>query len=313
MPVRWRGRGDGVGTVDLRELEGNQIVIHFGGALSSVDAYTFANSLVAFADTVRAVNHALNPEQGIEVRLEAIGPGSFRAVVKRVAKGLGGFFSRGTEAVFWGIITTLIYNNLAARDPHTSITVNTEEVIIRTGDDTVIVPRIVYEQAQNLRADPEVQRNLQKTFNTIEQDEAVENFGLTPRITDKEPLVQVDREKIHMLASRQALTEVETETRRERTELARLVILKAWLVPGQRKWSFEWNGVPISASIRDPAFFNRIAAREFLIGYGDALDAKVRFWQDYDDALGVFVNDPHTFEVLEVIRVVPKARQLEGL
>jgi hypothetical protein len=61
MPIRWRPLGGGVGTVDLRKLEGDQIVIHFGGSLTSVDAYTFANSLVAFADTIRAVNASINP------------------------------------------------------------------------------------------------------------------------------------------------------------------------------------------------------------------------------------------------------------
>ena len=110
MPVEWRETGETVGTIDLREFEGDQIVIHFGGSLTSVDAYTFANSLLAFADTIRAVNTVINPNQNIEVRLEAIGPGSFRAVIKRVKKGLGGLFSRGAEQVFWGIVAALIYD-----------------------------------------------------------------------------------------------------------------------------------------------------------------------------------------------------------
>ena len=271
MPMRWRASGGGMGTVDLRALEGNQIVIHFGGALNSVDAYTFANSLVAFADTVRAVNHALNPGQGIEVRLEALGDGSFRAVLKRFPKGIGGFFARGIESIFWAIVACLIYDNLVRRDPGVSIEVNTNEVIIETGRDRVIVPREVYNQAQNLRTNPEVQRNLQKTFDVIESDQAVENFGMTPRIKDEEPLVQVTRDQFPILASPSPTIEVESDRRRERTELARVVILKAWLVPGKRKWSFEWNGVPISATISDNVFVSRIASREILIGYGDAL------------------------------------------
>ena len=41
--VRWRAKGfEKMGTVDLRDLSGDQIVIHFGGELTSVDAYTFA-------------------------------------------------------------------------------------------------------------------------------------------------------------------------------------------------------------------------------------------------------------------------------
>lgn len=313
MQIRWRGTGGGVGTVDLRKLEGNQIVIHFGGALRSVDAYTFANSLVAFADTVRAVNHALNPQQGIEVRLEALAPGSFRAVVSRIPKGLGGFFSRGMESIFWMIIGGLIYDNLVRRDPGVSITVNTHEVIIRTEKDTVIVPREVYEQTQNLRSNPEVQQNLKRTFDVIQRDDAIDNFGITPHATDERPLIEVTRDEFQLLSSQSSVVEVASDQRRERIELARLVILKAWLISGNRKWSFEWNGVPISATISDTKFFERITAREILIGYGDALDVRLRYWQDYDEMLGVYINDPHTFEVIEVIRPVPKARQLEGL
>jgi hypothetical protein len=82
--------------------------------------------------------------------------------------------------------------------------------------------------------------------------------------------------------------------------------LKAWFTPGNRKWSFEWNGVPISAPIRDEAFWQKLASREYLIGQGDALDVELRFQQNYDEGLGMFVNDVHTFEVIKVSGVVPK-------
>ena len=107
-----------MGTIDLSEISGDQIVIHYGGALTSVDAYTFANSLVAFADAVRAINRVINPEQPIEIRVEAIGPGSFRAVIKKSVKGLGGFFSRGIEKVFWAVVTAVILQFLTEVQRH---------------------------------------------------------------------------------------------------------------------------------------------------------------------------------------------------
>ena len=173
-----------MGTIDLRKMSGDQIVIHFGGAVTSVDAYTFANSLVAFADTVRSVNGVINPNQGIEVRLEAIGPGSFRAVITRVKKGLGGFFSRGAEAVSWGLIGALIYENLTKGDPGVQVTVNTNEVVIQHGHDRIIVPRAVYDHLPNVRSNLEVQKNLRRTFQVIEGDDAIQNFGLTPKLSE---------------------------------------------------------------------------------------------------------------------------------
>lgn len=105
--IRWRSAGDSMGAIDLGELKGDQIVIHYGGALTSVDAYTFANSLIELANTITAVNHAIDPNQNIEVRLEALDKGSFRAVLKRIPKGIGGFFSAGAKDIFWAIIAAL--------------------------------------------------------------------------------------------------------------------------------------------------------------------------------------------------------------
>lgn len=300
-----------MGIVNVGDLGGEQIVVHFGGALTSVDAYTFGNSLIAFADTVRAVNGVLNPGQYIEIRLEAVGPGSFRAVVKRLKKGLGGFLARGAEAVFWGIIATLIYENLLKHDPHTTIRVEPNEVIIEKDGDTIIIPRTIYEQMPAVRTDPQVQKNLSRTFQVIEEDSAIENFGLTPNLQDEKPLVQISRTEFSILAATDYALEVTDDARhRVRTERVRLVILKAWFVAGNRKWSFEWNGVPISAPIVDESFFDKLESREILIGQGDALDVELTYEQNYDDSLGVYVNDPQTFQVTKVFASVPRARQM---
>jgi hypothetical protein len=307
MPITWRTSGREMATVDLRQFENDQIVIHFGGALTSIDAYTFANSLVAFADTVRSVNGVVNPGQGIEVRVEALGDGSFRAVIKKLAKRLPGFLSDGAVRIFWGLIAALIFDRLIRSDPSSRITINTNEVIIETGRDRVIVPRAIYDQAQHVRIDPEVQRNLSRTFQTIEADEAITNFGLTPRINDPEPILQIPRDVFFRLTTLEIIDG--DSKRRERLERGKLVILKAWLTTGSRKWSFEWNGVPISAPIKDAQFLRGLEAREILIGHGDAIDAEIKYQQIYDDTLGTWVNDTHTFEVVRVISHIPKAHQ----
>ena len=44
----------------------------------------------------------------------------------------------------------------------------------------------------------------QKTFQVIEHDDAIENFGLTARIDDSQPLVQVSRDDFPKLSSLRA-------------------------------------------------------------------------------------------------------------
>lgn len=295
-----------MGTIDLRSLEGDQVVIHYGGALTSVDAYTFGNSLIAFADTVRAVNAVFDPNQAIEIRVEALGDGSFRAIIKRVRQGLGGFLARGGEQIFWAAVAFVIFDKLIGKDPNTIINISSDQVEIIRGADKIIVPRYVYDQRKALCASPEVQKGVSRTFQVIENDDAIENFGLTANITDLKPVAQIQRDEFQLLSSPAGLLTTEGPKRQERKEKAILVILKAWLTSGNRKWSFEWNGIPVSAPITDKIFWRQLEDREFLIGAGDALNVVLRYYQDYDDEAGVWINDPNTFEVVEVLKHIPR-------
>ena len=129
--VRWRENAERrLATVDVRKFAGESIVVHFGGQLTSVDAYTFANSLISLADTVRAINAQINPGQDIDVRLDAVGPGSFKAVVKKAKTGLAGLFTGAPRNVFWIIAALYIENSLEGTS---SITVSKDMVTIERG------------------------------------------------------------------------------------------------------------------------------------------------------------------------------------
>lgn len=310
MAIYWRGDGEPMGTIDLRELRGDEVVIHFGGALTSVDAYTFANSLVSFADAARLINEDVAPGENIEVRVQAIGEGSFRALLKRVPKGLSKLFSRGADAIVWGVLATIIYEKALKEDPATTITVNSQEVIIQRGGDKIIVSKDTFDRAAKLKKNPEVQKSIAKTFDAVSRDEAITNFGLTPKMSDKSPLVQISRSEFDVLASPSSYAlEAPSSGARKREERCILVILKLWFKAGTRKWSFEWNGVPISARITDADFFSKIDRREILIGSGDALEVILEFEQEYDESIGMHVNNPNTYTVTRVIRHIQRGAQ----
>ena len=167
-------------------------------------------------------------------------------------------------------------------------------------------PRSVYEHSRSAQKDFEISRKLSQAFDVLQSDPAVENFGLTPRLADTTPLVQIPRSDFPRLA---ALPEIISEDARRRARIAervRLIILKLWLRPGKHKWSFEWNGVPISARISDDMFLQKLFSREVLLGAGDALDVELHFEQVFEPHLGVYQNDFNTFNVQKVLGVVTK-------
>jgi len=311
MSVKWRRGGEKMGEIDLRKLDRDQVVIHFGGSLTSVDAYTFGNSLISFADTIRAVNEIVNPGQNIEVRLEAVGPGSFKAVVKRVKKGLGGFLSRAPENIFWTVLAVAVIEPYFDNDKRI-IEVLEDRVVIRDGGDAIIMSKEAYDQYQNVKDSPKVQRNIRRTFETIEKDEAIENFGLTPSLSDENPLVQIPRDDFARLSR---FPEVVTEgsKRRKQQEKSKVIVLKPWVDASKHKWSFEWNGVPITAYLEDQEFLTRVRNHDIKFGNGDALDVLIEFYQDFDENLDVWINDNSSFVVVEVLGYIPKGGERLGL
>jgi len=119
-------------------------------------------------------------------------------------------------------------------DPTLQVAIGTNEVIITRGSDRIVVPRAVYQAAENAKKNPAVQEGLRRTFETLEADKNVTEFGLTGRISDPRPLFRIPRAEFPTIASPVAVLE-EPPSERMRSERARLIILKAWLNHARRK------------------------------------------------------------------------------
>ena len=305
--VRWRGIGEErLATVDVRRFGGETIVVHFGGQLTSVDAYTFANSLVAFADTVRGVNAQINPGQSIEVRLEAVGPGSFKAVIKYVKKGLVSLFASAPQNIFWIIAALYIENSIEGTS---TMEVAEDTVVIVRGEEKIIMPREVFEQYELIKSCVEVQKNISKTFRCVERDESIENFGLSPNLEDKEPLVQIPRGDFDTLVKMPDVLNDAQEKRRSRMHRAMLIVLKPWINASNRKWTFEWNGVPLTAYIRDASFLERVRSHEIGFRNGDAMEVELEVFEELDEERNIWINDASSYVIREVNRFIPIARE----
>jgi hypothetical protein len=181
---------------------------------------------------------------------------------------------------------------------------------MQIGRDRIVVPRNIYEAAQNATKNPDVTSSIKRTFEPLERDPAVTDFGLTPKMDDPVPTVVIPRVAFPALTAPQP--EAKPDEERIQKKTARLFIRKAWLPQDKRnrdkhKWTFEWNGVPLSAPIKHEAFLDKLEKRDILIGTGDALDAEITFKQHYDAVLKVYIDDPNSFAVTRVIRHIPRS------
>ena len=122
--------------VDIAQFE-NSVVIHFDTDDTRINAYTFASTLVALADAAKAANTTLNVgcEIEIEIVVEAIGPGSFRALIRALYSSSRNLFANQVVVgLVLGVLGNYIYERTLAVDDKVVVEIKTDEVIIQKGN-----------------------------------------------------------------------------------------------------------------------------------------------------------------------------------
>lgn len=303
-------------TVDLRKLDDNRIVIHFGGQLTRVNAYTFANTLIAFADTIKTINELVNPGHQIELEIEAIGPGSFRLEIftNRRTKGL--LIAASAISIVALVMKLVDFPDVRIGDiiiGDTSIiegdvtinvtTIEGDSIEIEQDGTRIIMPREVFEGHQNVKNNPVVRKNIGRTFRALKQDETIENFGLTKKLTDEELVVQIPRDSFGGLAQLdEDVISDDAQHSEKRERKMTLRVLKPWVDASKKRWSFELDNDSISALIEDEEFLDLVRSHEIRFGNEDAIEATVEYIERRNEESEVWTIDKTTYSVIKVYR-----------
>lgn len=284
--------------------ETDRFVLYFDTPKHEVNAYALASALVALADAVREANSVVNPGYAVEVIVEALSDGSFKATVRTVFKKAKNLFSnQAVQAIIYGIISTHIYETCFKGDSPPKITVTGDEVIIESGNDKIIVPRNVYEAKRQLDKSARFNNAVGRMFAAAASDPSVEGIGLTEDNGSKKPPYIVPRE---MFASFRTEVEPDDSTR-EIVEVTHVEINRAILERGSRRWEFFWRGIKIAAPIHDEKFFDKFFAHEITIAPGDSLYVALSIVQEKQKDSGIFVNV--RYAITEVYEHVPRLKQ----
>ena len=296
--------GPDVRVVRIGEFE-ESIVLHFGTEGHRINAYTLATTLVNLADAARAANFAINPGYDIEIVVEALGGGSFRAKLRTIYRGAANLFSaQSLQAVVLSVIASFIYQHTLAPNADVAVNVTTDEVIITQGNTRIVVPRAVHEATVKAETRREFVTGIQEAVRAVESDTTVRSIGFSKSLEEL-PTVEIPREQFALISAAPTLLQ---EDSRELIEEVDLEILRASLEKSRRRWEFVWNGTRISAPVTDDKFYNDFFAHRITVAPGDVLRARVRVRQRRLPGVGVFVND--SFEVVEVLEHKPRPKQV---
>lgn len=290
--------------VEIAQIE-NAVVIHFDTDDTRINAYTFASTIIALADAAKAANASLNPGSEIEVVVEALGPGSFRAQIRALYSRAKNLFSNQVVAgVVIGVIGNYIYERTLAVDDKVVVEVKTDEVIIQRGQDRVVVPRQIYDATRQVERNPQFVKSMNKSFEAMAADDKIKSIGLVSSMDAPPPSIPIPRETLIQLAA--VLSE--DPNSRVVTEDAELQIVRAILKKSNRRWEFVWRGVTISAPVLHEGFYREFFAHKITIAPGDTLRVTLAIKQSRDPETGIYTNDG--YEILEVHEHVPRVRQM---
>lgn len=283
--------------------EVDRFILYFDTPRRDVNVYALATSLIGLADAIREVNAAVNPGYSVEVVVEAFPDGSFQAVVRTVYQSTKNLFSNeAVKAIVYGVIATHIYEVAIRNETPPQIIVDDNNVVIKVGEDRVIVPREVYEAKQRLEKSERFTTAIDQVIRGGGSDAEVRGIGLKTTTDKERPPVFVARDRFAAFDSRGGGSGT-----RELIEIAVLEISRAILTRGKRRWEFYWRGIRISAPVLDEKFFKKFFAHEITIAPGDSLRVLLRIIQTADPDTGIFINK--SYEVVEVIEHIPRVSQ----
>ena len=73
--------------------ETDRFVLHFDTEQHEINAYALASSLVGLANAIKEASSIVNPGYSVEVVVERLEDGSFRAIVKTLVKSAKNIFA----------------------------------------------------------------------------------------------------------------------------------------------------------------------------------------------------------------------------
>lgn len=285
---------------------GDTIILHLHKEKHSVNAYTLATTLVALADAAKEANQHINPGYEIEVLVEALPDGSFRARISAIYRSVENLFSKeNLKAIILSVIAAYVYESTLSPDKAVRVIVNTSEVIVEQGDSKIIVPRQVYDAEQTIKASPRFQQKIGEAFDSILKDPEITSVSIDPDMIPQNELPPIPRERLECIA----LPPQNGDDQQITEEIVDLQIIRAILEKSKRRWEFSWKGFRLPAPILDDTFYQNFVSHRIVIAPGDQLRARLRIYQTRDPMTGVYIND--RYEVVEVLGHEPAPKHIQ--
>lgn len=287
--------------------ENKSLKIKFGGESSQINAKTFLNSLASFVSIVEEIDHELFHDNNIEVKINAIEPGSFVIDIELLAtayEALAPLINRENFYALSEIVAMIvglyeIRKHLKGKKAK-EIEKDKGSISIQNSEgEQKYVNSVVY---NFYNTNLSVKEALNNTFEALSSDQSVKDFEL---IDDKEKtILKIDKEEFPELTNQDIEEDLlpDQQSIRVRTfiSLFKIVFDKKYV------WEFIYKGNRINAKINDDSFFKNIDSGE-KFAKGDVLEVELEILQEFDPSVDTYVN--RKYEINKVHEHIPRGEQ----
>jgi hypothetical protein len=291
------------------------LIYKLGGDVEGIDVFKLSPILLSVGELLKESNKLANPlGKDIGIQIKPFRQGSFIIDIVLFAQNnlqqIIQFISRDDvrqikELLEWlGLISggtmgviQLVQKLKGKPNKVERISPNEIKYISKDGSEF-----IVNEKVHKLYNDPTIRRSFRSSFYEPFQEEGISEIKcfIHENDTEQSEIVVTEEEAIlfEEFSLREDLLPEETLPKvREEEKVIELLILKAVFEKG-RKWDFIWNGIKISGFIEDEKFYKKLSDRNIGIYQGDQIKARVRIFQELNDA-NLYENK--AYKIIEVL------------
>jgi hypothetical protein len=293
-------------TIDLREFD-NEIILHFGGKRSDINAETLTRSIDAVVNLIKAINAGAGGGRQIDIRITAIAPGCFQVSIAweiySIAKMVGA-----------GLLILVIYDALKGEKSTPTKVHQHKHLHFEVADEDykLLMDEETQKLYMKLSFSAEVNNNLLDLMKALKDSKDISEFGIANPKTDRKPKPLIRRKDFGVIARRQrkeafkvrpsnripASTHEESHDVTEET----LTVIRAIFARG-RKWEFmDGSGMKIPALIRSDEFYDKLLLGQYSVAAGTKLRVQLATHKIREGK----TNRWHvkSYEVIEVLDVI---------
>lgn len=295
--------------VQQEKIFEEKFVFKYNGDLEYIDFDTLYVSQLHFTEFLKSLKASLAPEGELKIKVRTREPSSFPIELALYIEDSGKLIKPVIDQIyqaggFLGAVYALMrfFKWLAGRKP-TKEEKRGDITIVYINDISFEINTHVYEAA---KSNPQIRKDLSKTFQQIESDGDVTGIEIIDK--DEKSVGEVLREDFQNFEIDQLDAIVDkTENRKIQEEVnVNLSVFKVVFEKGFR-WQFIYKGNKIPAIIRDDRFIEAVTSGRERFASGDVLVVNMQVHQEYDRIADAFINDYYT--ITKVIRHIPRSEQ----